>query len=178
MRTSTSNQHHQNGFTLIELLVYISISTIFLGGAILFAWNIIYARVQSEVQQQVLANSLYANKKITDAIQNAVQITTITPNLIELEYTDTNKNGMTIEYDGAQLWYFESNQGTCKPNNPCALTPADLVVTAFAFSDRSLAPDTQSVSFNMTIESQSTRKEWNYAHSTQSTATIRGYTGL
>src|SRR3989344_8835546 len=80
------------GFTLIELILYIAIVGIFISGAILFAWDIIYGRVRSNAQQQVSQNLRLAGKRMIYEIRNASDVNSISASSLSLALTDPARN--------------------------------------------------------------------------------------
>lgn len=83
----------ERGFTFLELILYIALLSIFLTGAVYFAWDIIYGRVRSKVEQEVSENLRVVSERIQLEIRNAKEINNVGANFIEL---DSGSIGTTI----------------------------------------------------------------------------------
>src|SRR3990172_1952153 len=73
------------GFTLIELIVYVALVAIFITGAILFSWDVIYGREKSFNQQIVQQNARAALLRISYEIRRAQDIQSVSPTQLVLE---------------------------------------------------------------------------------------------
>lgn len=152
-----------SGFTFIELILYIALISIFIGGAVLFAWDIIYGRVKSGVQQEVSQNLRHASGRIIYEIRNAQGVNSIGPSLISLAMTDLARNPTALDvYDG-RLRIGYGSSGSCPTTSPCTLTSDEVTVTNLTFTDLSSSGgESVNVQFTITLESNNPggRQEW------------------
>jgi type II secretory pathway pseudopilin PulG len=155
------------GYTFIELLLYISIITIFISGAIRFAWNIVYGQVKSDVQREVVQNLRLASKRIIYEIRNATSINSIAANEVCLEMYDSTYNPTRIYVDQGRLrigWGGGGSNCTSTTNDE-VLTTNEVIVSDLTFTDlTSPASESINVGLNLTIEysNQSTRSEFEF----------------
>jgi prepilin-type N-terminal cleavage/methylation domain-containing protein len=137
----------QQGFTLIELILYISLLSIFLSGAIIFAWDVIYSREKAHAQRMVNQSASTAMMRIDYEIRNAETITSITPTQLVLSKggstTTFNLNGTTLEI---------SQDGS----GPFPLTSNQTKVTNLVFSETNTSlVNTKGVTIDITLEQTS-----------------------
>lgn len=151
------------GYTLIELILYVALISVFVSGAVYFAWDIIYGRVKSGVQQEVTQNLRHASGRIIYEIRNAQGVNSIGPSLISLAMTDSARNPTAFDvYDGRLRIGFGSG-GSCPTTSPCTLTSDEVTVTNLTFTDLSSSGgESVNVQFTITLESNnpSGRQEW------------------
>lgn len=161
------------GFTLIELILYVALSALVVSSTIGFALNIVYAGARTENQQRVIDAISVANQKITRSTQEATGFTINSSTEISLTQADSSRNPTVFSLSSGQIYMAEGGSGTCSVSSPCAITPDNLVVTSLEFVDTSSNPDSENITFSMTIESQGERAEWNYSRSTQTSIELR-----
>ena len=162
MHTTEHHQLSESGFTLIELILYIALVSIFVSGAILFAWDSIYGQVKSGVQQEVSHNLRLASNRIAYEIRNATGITTVSASSLELSTDEAERNPTIIDLNSGTLRIGYGVGGDCPTSAPCALTSDTVTVTDLTFTDLSSSPDSLNVEFSLTIEhtNLSNRVEW------------------
>jgi len=151
------------GFTFIELILYIALLSIFISGAVLFAWDIIYGRVKSSVQQEVSQNLRLASKRIVYEIRNAQGVNSIGPSLISLAMTDAARNPTVFDVSSGRLRIGYGSSGSCPSTSPCPLTSNDVTVTNLTFTNLSTGGgESVNIRFTITLESNnpSGRQEW------------------
>lgn len=151
------------GFTFIELILYIALVSIFIGGAVLFAWDIIYGRVKSGVQQEVTQNLRLASKRIVHEIRNAFGINSVNPSSISLAMDESARNPTVFDVSGGRLRIGFGSSGSCPTTSPCTLTSDEVTVTNLSFTDLSSSGgESVNVQFTITVESNnpSGRQEW------------------
>lgn len=153
----------KNGFTLIELILYVALVSIFVTGAVYFAWDIIYGRVKSGVQQEVSQNLRLASKRIIQEIRNAQGVNSIDTSTISLVMQDAARNPTVFDLSNGRLRIGYGSSGSCPTSAPCTLTSDEVTVTDFTFTDLSSGGgETINISFTITLESNnpSGRQEW------------------
>ncbi len=164
---------NQSGFTLIELILYIAIVSIFITGAILFSWDVIYGRVKSQIQVDVNYNLRLASQRITKSIRQANGINAISPGYISLSNSNPTYNPTIIQLSNEQLFIGYGSSGDCNSSNPCPLTADNLKVSNLTFIDLSQT-NSSNVQFSITIESESDRQEWQKSEIYSSSVELQG----
>ena len=131
------------GFTLIELIVYVALFAIFITGAILFSFDVIYGREKSFNQQIVQQNARIALSRITYEVSRAQDIQSLSPTQLILT------NGVsqtTISLEGQTIRFSSGGLG------PYDLTSNQVAVTNLLFTDlTSPGNDAKSVSITLTL---------------------------
>jgi prepilin-type N-terminal cleavage/methylation domain-containing protein len=140
------------GFTLIELLIYIALVSIFLSGAILFTWDIMYARVKGNTQRLVDRNLVLAGRRLDFEIKKASSIGTLSPQYLSLNMSNPDDNPTVFDISNNQLRIGIGNDANCPVNNPCFLTSDQVLVESLNFNNLSQG-DSKHISFNLTISS-------------------------
>ena len=156
----TSNS---TGFTLIELIIYIALVSIFIGGAVLFAWDIIYGRVKSGVQREVSQNLRLASKRIVHEIRNASGVNSVGTSTVSLVMDEAARNPTVFDVASGRLRIGYGSSGACPTTAPCTLTSNEVTVTNLTFTDLSTAGgESVNIQFTITIDSNnpSGRQEW------------------
>ena len=153
----------KNGFTLIELILYVALISVFVTGAVYFAWDIIYGRVKSSVQQEVSQNLRLASKRLIQEIRNAEGVSSIGASTISLVMENSARNPTAFDVSNGRLRIGYGASGSCPTTSPCTLTSDQVTVTDLTFTDLSSGGgETINVSFTITLESNnpSGRQEW------------------
>ncbi len=104
---------YQKGSSLIELILYISLVSIFISGAVLFAWDIMYGRQKVYAQQVVEQNGRSVLAQISQEIRTAQDISSVSQNQILLSngtQIDCDANGLIIRPQGSGPYTLTSNQ--------------------------------------------------------------------
>ncbi len=158
MKNETINTKNK-GFGLIELILYIAIISIFISAAVLFAWDIIYGRVKSQVQLEVNQNTRIIAQRITNEIRNATAINSVAGSSISLVSADPAKDPTNITLTNGQITIGQGSGGNCPTSNPCALTSSEVTATDLTFTNLSQG-NSQNIKFSFTIESNADRPEW------------------
>lgn len=134
---------HNSGFTLVELILYVALVSIFMVGAILFSWDVIYGREKSIRQQVVQQNARIAMAKIGNEIERANDISSIAANQIVL----TNTSGTTtINLSGGRIRITSGGGG------PFNITSNQVTVTSLAFTNlQSTNQNTNNIRVSITL---------------------------
>lgn len=162
----------QSGSTLIEIILYIGIVTIFLSAIIIFAWDIIFSQVKSQIQQDLNHNLQFTSQRLLYEIRSASAIDSISNNSITLNNEDPIRNPTIIDLVNGQIRLGFGSSGNCPSTSPCPLTASHLNVDQLDFIDLS-GENTKSVKFSITISSTGDRQEWQGQQSITSSATLR-----
>lgn len=133
----------KTGFTLIELLIYIALVTIFISGAILFVWDVIYGR-EKAYQQQVVEQSARATMaRIAYEIRRAQDINSLSSTSIELE---NGANDTTISLSSGVVQITTEGAGSYD------LTSNQVTVTDLTFTDLSSSDEmTNDIAVSLTV---------------------------
>jgi type II secretory pathway pseudopilin PulG len=162
----------QSGSTLIETILYMGIVTIFLSALILFAWDIIYSQIKSQVQQDLNHNLQFTSQRLSYEIRSASAINSVSNSSISLANDDLTRNPTVIDLVNGQIRLGFGSTGNCPSTSPCPLTASHLNVDQLQFTDLSDL-DTQSIKFSITISSTGDRQEWQGQQSITSSSTLR-----
>lgn len=168
------NNMNQKGFTLIELILYVALVSIFISGAILFAWDIIYGRVKSQVHQEVNQNLRLASKRIIYEVRNASDINSVGANDICLASADSDRNPIKIYVGSGRLrigWGGGSSDCTGLTSDEI-LTSNLVSVSSLSFNDLS-SDESKNINFTITIDSAEDRKEWERSQTYSSSVELR-----
>ena len=144
----------QQGFTFLELILYIALLSIFLTGAIYFAWDIIYGQVRSTVQQEVNENLRIAVERIQFEIRNAVKINNVGTNFIEL---DSGLIGPTI------ISLVEKRIQITQGGETNNLTSSNVEVTDLSFTNLTTGDQSsKNIKFSLSLRHKNPggRKDW------------------
>ncbi|MCH7730769.1 prepilin-type N-terminal cleavage/methylation domain-containing protein [Patescibacteria group bacterium] len=163
LKAGTQNLEPRAGFTLIELIIYIALVSIFISGAILFAWDIIYGRVKSGVQREVTQNLRLASKRLVYEIRNASGINSVSTSTISLVMDESDRNPTVFDVSGGRLRIGYGSGGSCPSTSPCSLTSNKVTVSNLAFTDLSSSGgESVNIQFTIALESNnpSGRQEW------------------
>ncbi len=159
------------GFTLIELIIYLALISIFITGAVFFAWDILHGRVKSRVQQEVSQNLRLVSKRINYEIRNANDIVSVGSSNICL---DTADRGPLTFYaiDGVLMIGWGNDCGT--PTYSYALTSNTISITNLNFEDLTTGDQSsKNIWYSVTIESLGDRQEWQKSQTYTSTIELR-----
>ena len=165
----------EKGFTLIELILYIALIAIFINGAILFAWDIIYGGAKSGVQREVNKNMRLASKRIEYELRNASGINSLASNSVCLSSATALRNPTRISVSSGQLrigWGGGSSDCTGLTNDE-PFTSNKVAVSDLQFTDNSSGSDSLNVDYALTIQSTGTRQEWQESQSYQGSVELR-----
>lgn len=168
----TREKKYTRGFTLIELILYVAILGIFLTGAVLFAWDVIYGRVKSQTQLEVIQNARLASKRIQIEVKNASSITSATGSTLTLATADASTNPTIIDLSSGRVRIGYGTSGSCPISSPCFLTSDNVSISNLTFTDLSTG-DSEQVKFALTVVSTADRKEWQSAVTYQGSAELR-----
>lgn len=136
------------GFTLIELILYIALVSIFVTGAIFFAWDIIYGREKAFQQQIVEQNARAALARIVYEIRRADDINSVSSSSIELE---NGANDTTISLSSGTVQITTGGVG------PYDLTSNQVIITSLAFTDlTATSEDTKGINVSLTAQQAAT----------------------
>lgn len=166
------NTNKSKGFTLIELILYVALLSIFLTGAVLFSWDLIYGRVKSQTHQEVIHNARLVSKRIQFELKNASSITLASGSTLTLATSDTATNPTTIDLSGGRVRIGYGAAGSCPTSSPCFLTSDDVSVSSLTFTDLSNG-NSGNVQYQFTVESTADRKEWQHSVTYQGSGEVR-----
>lgn len=163
------------GFTLIEIILYIALVSIFISGAIHFAWDIVYARAKSGVEREVNENLRIASDRISYEIRNASAINSISSSSLCLGSSDATYNPILIYLSSGQvhLGWGGGSVNCTSLTNDVLLTSNNVTVSNLTFTSYSSAPATYNVAFSFTVDSTGTRSEWQKSQTYRSTVEMR-----
>ncbi len=158
-------KQQQAGFSLIEMILYIAIVAIFISGAVLFAWNIMYGRIKSQVQLDVNYNLHFLTQRISYELKNAVSIYSITGSEICLQMAETNRNPTRIyEQNGTLRTAWGGGSTNCTSmTNDVQLSSDEIAITSISFTNLSQGIS-KNVRFSIGLEAinNSGRQEWDF----------------
>lgn len=160
------------GFTLIELILYVAILSIFIGGAIQFAWNIIYSRTKTLEYQNVTQNARLIAERVALEIRNASSISSIGTSSITLNTDDSARNPTVIDLSGGRVRIGYGSSGSCPTSTPCFLTDNNVTVSSLAFTDLS-ASYSANVRVVVVVSDTADRLEYSVSDTATATAEIR-----
>lgn len=137
------------GFTLIELILYIALISIFLTGAVMFAWDVVYGREKAFQQQIVDQSARIAMERIAYEIRRAEDVISVTNSPSPQLVLDNGGSNTTIELGvgGTVIQITTGGAGTYN------LTSNQARVTSMTFSDLSTADsNSKDVKVSFTVE--------------------------
>ena len=162
------------GFTLIELLLYVSLLSLFIGSAVLLAWNVVYGGIQSQIQQEVNHAVRFASKRIAYEVRNATAVTSVSTTSLCLASASPTHNPTRIYTSGGRLRIgWGGGVGDCSSTtNDASLTHPN-VVTTVTFTDLSVSPVSEHIHYTITVESSAERVGWNHQESVSGSVELR-----
>lgn len=166
-------RNNQAGFTLIELILYMALVSIFISGAILFAWDVIYGQAKSQVQLTVNHNLRFSSQRILYEIRNASDINSVSGSTISLSMSDPARNPTIFDLSAGQLRIGYGSGGNCPTTSPCSLTNDQISVTSLNFTDLSSGVTSKNIKFDITVESTADKQEWQKQQSYTGTVELR-----
>lgn len=169
------NKSNQRGFTFIELILYIALVSIFIGGAITFAWNVIYGGIKSGVEREVNQNLRLAAKRIAFEIRNASAINSVGVSDLCLASATAARNPTRIYVSGGRLrvaWGGGSLNCTSMTSDQ-PLSTNLVTVSGLTFTDRSAGTLSANVDYSFTVSSTGVREEWQASQSYSGSAEVR-----
>lgn len=173
--TMNHNQKQTSGFTLIELILYVAIITIFIGGAVQFAWDILYGQVKSSVQQEVNQNIRLASQRISYEIRHASSINSVSGSTLSLEMTGVgvSRNPTVFDLSSGQLRIGYGSSGPCPTSSPCPLTSNLVDVSSLTFTNLSSGAS-KNIMFDITVDyANNTRQEFSESSTYSSSVELR-----
>lgn len=168
------------GFSLIEMILYIAIVSVFLGGAIQFAWNLVYGQVKATALQDVNANTRFVGKRIAYEIRNASAINSVTSSSLCLASTNVTYNPVKIYLSsGAIRLGWGGGSPTCaSTTNDVPLTSAGVTVNSIVFTNLTpVSALSRHVLYTYTISASATsgRQEYVASQSYEGSAEVRSH---
>lgn len=165
-----------SGFTLIEIILYIAIVAIFISGTVLFAWNIIYGRIKSQVQLDVNYNLHFLTQRVSYELKNAVSIYSITTTDICLQMADAGRNPTRIyEQTGTIRTAWGGGSVDCTAmTNDVQLNSDEIFINSLSFTDLSQGLS-KNVQFTIDLQAVnvSGRPEWDFDANNTSSVEIK-----
>lgn len=164
-----------SGFTLIELILYVALVSIFISGAILFAWDLILGNAKSAFEREVNQNLRFSAKRISYEIRQAAAINSLSSTDLCVSSAIAARNPTRVYRSGGQLrlaWGGGSSDCTAMTNDR-PLTSNQVSVTDLEFTDLSASPDSQNIQFSLTVAATGDRQEWQTSGTYETTVEIR-----
>lgn len=162
------------GFTLIELILYIALSSIFMTASVIFAWDVVYGRIRSFVEQEVNQNMRLASKRIAYEIRNASEVNS-TGTSLSLAMADSTRNPTVIDVSGGRIRIGYGSSGSCPTTSPCFLTDNLVTTSGLSFTDFSSSPNSLHVRFSFTISKTGGPDEFQETQTYTSSAELRSH---
>lgn len=166
----------KKGFTFLEMILYVAIVSFFVGGVVIYAWNIILGDVKSSVIREVDDNLRIVSSKLSYEIRNAQSVTLNSGSSITLTLDDASRNPTLIDLDNGRIRFGFGSSGACTYASPCYLTGSDIIVETFNLEDLSDPAGTaQIIRYSITLrnENNNGKQEWNYSQSAVSSVGTR-----
>ncbi|MHA2055693.1 MAG: type II secretion system protein, partial [Candidatus Hodarchaeales archaeon] len=161
-RTTMISYKNVKGFTLIELILYIALISIFMTGAVYFAWDVIYGREKAYQMQIVEQSANIALSRISYEIRNATDIqfpVTGTQLVLSNNGTTTtiglNSERLQITTGGLGPYFLTSNQVRVTNSNvfedlsSASNDSKDIGVTLVVEQGQSVVPGQQEASVTL-----------------------------
>ena len=164
---SFNHSKKESGFTFIELILYTAIVAIFLTGAVYFAWDIVYAQVRSNIEQETIENARIVVQRIQSEIRSADDIINISLSSLEL---DSGPLGTTIIALDGDVIKITQSEATSE------LTSSQMEISELLFSDLSSGDEkSKNIEFSLTLrhKNPASRKEWEKSYTIKTSAEIR-----
>lgn len=159
------------GFSLVEIILYVGLLAVFIGGAVLFTWDIIYGQAKSQIQQDTNYMGEFVIKRVTYEIRNATSVLNQTPTSITL---DTPRGEVLIRENNGAIELGAGTTGDCTVSAPCSLIDQTFTTTNFTITALGGATgDSQNFKIDLTIDSTAEQKEWQYSQDFSSSAEVR-----
>lgn len=166
----------QSGFTLIEMILYIAIVSIFISGAILFAWNIVYGRIKSQVQLDGNYNLHFLTQRTSYELKNAVSIYSLTSNDVCLQMAESSRNPTRIYLQtGAIRTAWGGGSVDCTSmTNDVQLSSDKINITNLTLTNLSQGIS-KNIQFTIGLEviNVSGRQEWDFSASNSSSVELK-----
>lgn len=175
MKKAIKKDNQVRGFSLVELILYVALVSIFITAAVLFAWDVIYGRVKSQVQREVSQNLRLVSKRITFEIRNASAVNSVSASDLCLASSDSSYNPTRIYLNSGRLRLgWGGGSGDCSElTSDEPLTSGEISVTDLAFTDLSSGSDSINIKFSVTVESSGGRKEWQMSETYSTSVELR-----
>lgn len=168
----------QAGFSLIEIILYMAVVSIFVTGAVLYGWNIIYGRIKSQVQLDVNYNLNLVTSRLNYELRNALAINSLSATDLCLQVSDSAHDPTRFYLSSGVVrvaWGGGSNDCTGMTNDQ-PLTNSSVDVSNLEFTDLSSGGgETKNVQYTITIDSvnSSNRQEWDKTQTYSSSVELR-----
>jgi type II secretory pathway pseudopilin PulG len=145
---------NKNGFSLIELILYVALLAVIISGVVTFGVDVVLIRSKNRVEQEVIANTRLAAKRINFEIRNASGINGVGAQSISLSNTDALKNPTVISLSSGRITIGYGSTGNCPTTAPCALTSNKVTVQSLIFDDVSSGTHPQGIRYEAVIKSE------------------------
>jgi type II secretory pathway pseudopilin PulG len=160
------------GFTFIELIIYVALVTIFISGAITFAWDAIYSQNKSTIQEEAVESARLALARIAFEVRNASAINSVSGSTLSLANADSTRNPTVFDLSGGRIRIGYGSTGNCPTSAPCFLTSNLITVSALSFTNLSLG-NSKNINFSLTVSASGARNEWQISQTYSSSAELR-----
>lgn len=173
-----NNQHKQAGFSLIEMILYMAVVSIFVTGAVLFGWNIIYGRIKSQVQLDVNYNLHLITNRVNYELRNATDILGLSASDLCLEVADSAHNPTRFYLSSGVFrvaWGGGSTDCTGMTNDQ-PLSNSSVSISSLIFTNlSSVGNETKNIKYSITVNSAnpSKRQEWDKTQTYSSSVELR-----
>lgn len=163
----------QRGTTLVELILYIALISIFMGGAITFAWDIIYSRVKSNTQRIVSQNLRLVSERLSYELRNATSVSIPNATTLTLTNSTPSRSPTTFLLSGGRIAIVYGSTCPAPPEtDACFLTSNELTISNLTFTDTSASGSTN-VTFSVTGTSTADVSEYNASETYTSSVELR-----
>jgi prepilin-type N-terminal cleavage/methylation domain-containing protein len=169
---------NKSGFSLIEMILYVAVVSIFISGAVLYAWQAVYGRIKSQVQLDVNYNLNIITSRINYELRNALNVYSLNTSDLCLQVADTAHNPTRLYLSNGEFrvsWGGGSNNCTGMTNDE-SLSSSSVDVIGLTFVDLSSAlNESKNISYSVTVDSvnPSARQEWDKTQTYSSSVELR-----
>ncbi len=148
------------GFSLFEVTVYLAIVSVVMVAVLGIVAQTVLNRIKAEALQNVTVSTRFAVERISQDVRAAADISGTTITLAD---------GTTRYYYVAADQLYVSTNGS----SGVALTPSNLTVTEFSFTDRTtVGTDTKDISITLAVENTATNPRPEYQADFSLTTTV------
>lgn len=167
-------QKYDQGLTFVELILYVGLVSIFISGAILFAWDVVYGNAKSNTQRLVTQEIRHASERILYEIRNASAVHAISPQELCLSSNDPGYDPVHLYTDSNRVYIgWGGGDTSCSATTHTEpLTSSMVNVSSLNFIGQS-SNNSVGVQFGLTLSSTSDRQEFQQSVSLSSTGELR-----
>ena len=168
------NKKLHKGLTFVELILYVGLVSIFISGAILFAWDVVYGNAKSNTQRLVTQELRHASERMLYEIRNASGVYSVSEQDLCLSSADPGYNPVHIYVNANRLYIgWGGGDTSCASTTYAeALTSGFVNVSSLSFSGSS-GNNSIGVQFDLVLSTTSDRQEFQQSVSLASTGELR-----